>query len=357
MTSTTPASAEESRGSDKVESLSYAYGATYDSYLINDGNRSHFFTQDREALLGYIRDAGCVHVIGGLLAKDAEGKAGLLRDFLAALPAWGVSEALFHNILEEDLPLFRHWGMEATKCGEEAVIDLREADWTGSGHSWVRRQENYCRRIGLRAEELVLGARDSPDGTHVFRELECISSGHIKRTTAGKEFGYFAGRLNLKNPKRRRVFMAKSARRIEAFIGCNPGRGGEFYAIEMYRYREDAPRGVMPFLWMQALRQFQAEGIGTASLCMMPFFNCRPKYPDDNAFLRHCNVFWFRHLNWLFNARGLHHFKSRFRPAGRPMFTVAYPRTSLSGLASAFKLWGLASALNPQEVARRMLRG
>lgn len=339
---------------DLIEHYSYAFGASYDSYLINDGNRKIFHSKAREGLLGYIQSGKSIHVIGGLLAATPSAKEQLLKDFLDSTQQEGVRTILFHNILMDDIPLFQTFGVEATKCGEEAIIDLQKTTWTGKAYEWVRRQENYCQRKGLVAEEVEAPTPHRSIDSRISTELEFISAEHIKHTLTGKEFCYFAGRLDLSDLKRKRVFIARSKTRIEAFIICNPGQDGQFYAIEMYRYRQDAPRGVMPFLWMQALRQFKSQGISSVSLCMMPFFNCCEKHPQDNAFLRNCNVFWFRHLNWLFNAKGLYLYKSRFRPIGRPMFTVAYPRTSLASLISAFKHWELSSVLPPSVIRNRL---
>ncbi len=339
-----------------IEEYSFRYGASYDSYLINDGNREIFQATQKLGLLGYIRDKKYIHVIGGLLARDSTAKKNLLSEFIQATQEWGVRTVLFHNILEEDLHLFETFGVEATKCGEEAVIDLTLTDWMGKKYEWVRRQESFCRRKGLTAEEVSIDPSSRAIDPELARELEWISAAHVRRTMAGTEFSYFAGRLLLDDLKRQRIFIAKSQSRIEAFIVCNPGEAGQFYAIEMYRYRQDAPRGAMPFLWMHALREMKSEGIARASLCMMPFYNCEQKHPLDNAFLRYCNHFWFQHLNWLFNAKGLHLFKSRFRHRGRSMFTVCYPKTSIGGLWSAFLLWELSSVLTPAALLKRCMR-
>ena len=340
-----------------AEQYSYQYGTSYDSYLINDGNQEIFCSENREGLLGYIADKKYIHVIGGLLAANNEKKRILLQSFLKKTRQCGAKVVLFHNILEEDLPLFEQVWVEATKCGEEAIVDLQRTDWTSSSYQWVRRQESYCWRKGILCEEIFPVEGESKMDPLIANELEFISKEHVKQTNAGKEFAYFAGRLNLSDLQRKRIFIAKSKLRMEAFIVCNPGMNGQYYAIEMYRYRKDAPRGVMPCLWMHALRRLKAEGVTTASLCMMPFYNCHHKHPLDNAYLRHCNQFWFQNLNWLFNAQGLHHYKSRFRPMGRSMFTVAHPKTSMGSLYSAFKLWEISSVLAPGTMVKRMLQG
>ena len=329
----------------QIESFAYSYGQSYDSYLITEDNRHIFMSCSGEGMLGFIPHWNHYHVIGGLLAENNDDKIELLDDFIEYANTKSVRTIVFHNILAADLHIFTARGCQATKCGEEPIIDLQDTSWTGKPYHWVRRQENFCKRQGLSAEEVIPSWHSPYYRDIVAPELTEISKNHIRTTNNGHEFNYFAGRFKAEQMNRKRVFIAKNAQRIEAFIVCNPAKNGRFWAIEMYRYRQDAPRGTMPFLWMHALRTLKAENVQYASLSMMPFYNCEQKYSGDHAFLRNMNAFWFKHLNWIFNAQGLHLFKSRFRPNYRPMFTVAYPKTTLLSLWSAFQLWEISSLM------------
>jgi lysylphosphatidylglycerol synthetase-like protein (DUF2156 family) len=136
---------------------------------------------------------------------------------------------------------------------------------------------------------------------------------------------------------RRRVFVAESSR-IEGFIVCNPCLNARMYAIDIYRRRPDAPRGVIPFLFMRVMRKMQEEGIVTISLSLAPGLNCT-RLEGDSWMLRRGIGLWWKGLNWLFDMRGTYHYKSRFRPHFRPMYIAARPGLTPYTLWSLLYLW------------------
>src|SRR5208283_6010128 len=99
-----------------------------------------------------------------------EKKKELLVEFLEYASATRSAVAFF-NIGPRDLALFRRYSFEATKWGEEALIDLTTCDWSGGNYEWVRRQSNYCRRQGLAIRE----CRPEEMSAHDRQELAEIS--------------------------------------------------------------------------------------------------------------------------------------------------------------------------------------
>jgi phosphatidylglycerol lysyltransferase len=85
-----------------------------------------------------------------LAPQDA--KAELLSD----LVQWADNKRrvlLCYNMVDDDLPLLNDFGFQVTKWGEEALVDLSGATWSGRGYEWVRRQTNFCLRQGLVVRE------------------------------------------------------------------------------------------------------------------------------------------------------------------------------------------------------------
>ena len=72
------------------------------------------------------------------------------------------------------MPLVSLAGFQATKWGEEALVDLPDCTWSGKDYEWVRRQSNYCRRQGL------VGSRVPARG---------LSRPPAGRALAGRAFG------------------------------------------------------------------------------------------------------------------------------------------------------------------------
>ena len=61
--------------------------------------------------------------------------------------------------------------------------------------------------------------------------------------------------------------------------------------------------------------------------------------------------FWWRRMNWLFDVRGIYHYKSRFRPYYREMFLATHPKITCRSLIAAAATWKLFQ-FNPARLAR-----
>jgi phosphatidylglycerol lysyltransferase len=152
---------------------------------------------------------------------------------------------------------------------------------------------------------------------------------------------YFVGRFTPLAMGHRRLFVARCGERAEAFVVLNPCLGGGTWAIEMYRRREDATRGVIPFAMLQIMRRLQEEGVALCSLSLIPTVRCGRAVKGDSWTGRGGFVLWWYGLNWLFDVRGIYHFKSRFRPEYREMYLVSSPKTSLLSLCGMCRTWGV----------------
>lgn len=328
-----------------LDELAFKYGKTYDSYLVTEGNRQCFWSPDRKGVLGFIRDRQHIHVIGGLIAKE-DHKGELLDHFMAFTNQQGTKVVGFFNLAEEDLPVFRDRGFQISKLGEEPIVDLPKTTWQGKDYDWVRRQENYGKRHGLQFEEVLASPSNRIFREIIGPELEEISERHIEQTVHGYELQFFEGRFRISAMGQRRIFIARSEFRIEGFLVCNPAMNGRMWGVDLYRKRIDAPRGAVPFMILQAMRQMKEEGITHVSLSLAPCLRCEEKYPGDSWLVRMGNVLWFNHLNFLFDMHGIFHFKSRFRPEFRPLFLAAYPKATYSSMDSFLNSWGVGS-INP----------
>jgi phosphatidylglycerol lysyltransferase len=338
---------------ERMREFAYRYGDTYASYLSADDGLDTVWSRDGRGVIRFARWGGCYCiVVGGLLAPPDDQPAlldGFLR--LAKLNRWHVS---FYNIDRQNLPLFRRFGLEVTKFGEDPVVRLDKATWEGKDYEWIRRQENYCRRQGVRLFEVSPNPHDPLYRRQIAPELEAISREHIAATLHGRELRWFVGSFDAYRLGRRRLFVAMRDSRIEAFVVCNPCLDGAMWAVESYRRRADAPRGVMPFAILQVMRALKREGVAYCSLSLIPLVRCETAVKGDSPIARTALVFLWRHMNSIFDFRGIYHFKSRFRPEYREMYMVAWPRVTVRSMIALGMGWGLLK-LNPWRLVQRAL--
>ena len=320
-----------------AEQYAYSYGRCFDSYQITEHNREYFFSSGRRGVVGFVRDGRYAHVLGGLLAQEGL-RDTLLGEFVRYAQSRNMHVSVF-NVLDEDHALFRKYGFQLTKWGEEPIIHLPQTTWRGKKFEWLRRQENYCRRHDLTMREVTDAVSRNEDGDPTVAELREISETHIENTTHRKEMRVLVSEFDPPRLGRRRIFVAESPTRTEAFISCNPCRDGEMWAIETWRRRPDSPRGVVAFLMMQTMRGWKEEGVQDVSLCLVGCVRCGEPMPNDSRLLRNGMNLWWHYGNWLFDMQGLYHFKSRFRPEYRNLCVAALPNVTFHSMRTFMKMW------------------
>lgn len=330
------------------------FGDTYASYLITDADREYFWASERSGVVAFRRLGRYVNVADGLLAAP-EKRERLLAEFLAFAEQnhWVAS---FMNVPRNEIKMFRRQGCQVSKCGEEALVQLDQTDWRGKQSQWLRRQENYCKRHGVDICEIDPDPSDLFYRVEVIPQLEEVSRDHIDSTLHRREMEFFVSQFSPYELNDRRLFVARDGSRIIAFIICNPGMNGDFWAVEVYRRRKDAVRGVIPYLILHAMRVMKAEGVQYFSLSLVPFLRCNPVLGDSPVY-RFVANFWWRHLNSIYDVQGIFHFKSRFCPDYREMYLAAKPGVSIRSLLAIAYIWKLFHFNPLRLLKRRLLRG
>ena len=328
---------------DRIEQFAFRYGRSYDAYLATEPGRELFWSRNGRGVVAYARRGRYLHVGGGLLADDVD-KPQLLTELVEY--ATGRKLVLsFYNIPTEDLPLFRRFGFQVTKWGEEAVIDLAGQTWGGKAFEWVRRQSNYCRRQRMAFSECRRQTLAAHEWTRLTREMTEIAGASPDDKPQSEELRFMQGSFDPRRLGRKRIFIARShagAGRMEGFLVCNPGADGKLWVFEVYRHRPDAVRGTVAFLMHEAMQVLAREGVEQVSLCMVPGLNCAQPLEGDSPLVRQAMVWGTRYFSFIFDAAGLYHFKSRFRPQFESRYVCVFPRVTLR---SALAFVGLLNVL------------
>jgi phosphatidylglycerol lysyltransferase len=332
--------------------LAFAYGESYDSYLATEDDRQYFWSPGRRGVVGFVRWRRTLNILGGLLAPPQHLNE-LLESFLDFVRLNRLT-VNFINLGRDQVKFFRRRGFKINKCGEELIVRLERENWQGKSYEWLRRQENFCIRRHLRVEEIEPQSDFDDYRVRIVPQLEDVNREHLDGTLHGRELIFFEGRFNPWQMGRRRLFVTWEASRIVAFVICNPALAGDMWAIEMYRRRADAPRGVIPYSMLQVLRQLKDEGVTYGSLSSVPFIRCGPPIKnDDLRFQGACQFFWWG-MNWLFDVRGIYHFKTRFRPDSRELYMATYPRSTISSMLSLVFSWQLLK-VSPRRLGKHVV--
>src|SRR6185369_12542163 len=95
---------------ESLERFVYRHGQYFDSYLATEPGRCLFWSRARRGLVSYVRRGKYLIVGGGLIAPESH-KEELLADFVEFMSLNSL-QATFHNMSDDDVPLFRKFGFQ-----------------------------------------------------------------------------------------------------------------------------------------------------------------------------------------------------------------------------------------------------
>ena len=328
-----------------AEQQAYRFGRSYDSCLVTEHGWDHFWSSGRHGMVAMMRRGRHLFCGGGLLAP-AEHQEELLRQFIAHAVGRGRTMTFF-NIREEQLPLFRRLGFQATKWGEEAIVDLPPCEWAGKSYEWVRRQSNFCRRHGLEFFECRREEHSPGRWARLTDELSQVSRQFLQSKPQSHEMCFLQAAFDPWRPGRQRLFAAQppagrthrgvfglqSVRRrphlghgnLPSAARCRPRHGALPHASG--DAASSAPRA-------RALRvALPAAGVA------LP----RTAAGRQRAMVRWGITLGTGSLNPAYATTGAYHFKTRFRPRFEDRYLCAYPRVTCGTALAFIRLVGALS--------------
>lgn len=320
----------------ELEQHAFDFACLPESYDIAVSDGGVLRSPGGEGIASVLQDGRYWHIAGGLLAPQAA--KGEMIDWLGEISRTQRRTIAVYNVSETDAIRFQKAGFVVNKFGEEPILNPRDLTWSGKPYEWVRRQTNFCQRAGLTVTEVT----DLSQQQQMAETLTSIMSEDLSGRTFDKPLRLLEGEFNPELLQRRRLFVAKSAEgNVEAFLACSPIDAGRSWAFETYRKTKTATRGVTAFLFRTAIDQLKSEGAEQISLCLVPGRNVKESnIANGDPRIARVVSLWFNRLDFVFNAKGQDHFKSRFRPRYVSRYLCVAPKNSMGSLWSFLKTTG-----------------
>ena len=220
---------------------------------------------------------------------------------------------VFYEIDEKTTLILHELGYHFIKQGEEGHVSLTEFSLTGTKNKTKRQSVNQVEKAGfhlaiLTAEEVT---------PEVMTRLRAISDEWLgKRREKGFSLGYFDEAYLMKAP----IAIVRSDEQIVAFANIMPTYTKEFVTIDLMRHTDDAPKGVMDFLFIKLFEHFQAAGIAKFDLGMTPLANVgtsRSSFVSE----RIANLI-YQFGDSLYNFEGLRNYKKKYVTSWEPRYTA-----------------------------------
>jgi phosphatidylglycerol lysyltransferase len=222
---------------------------------------------------------------------------------------------VFYQVTPEFLPLYVDLGLALMKLGEEARVRLPEFSLEGSHRAEFRTARRKAEREGVTFEVLM-----PPLQPDVVAELSQISADWLSAKSASEKrfsVGYFTPPYITQFP----TAVVRSQGRIVAFANLWPTITREELSVDLMRYSQHAPKGVMDYLFVEVMLWGKAQGYQWFNLGMAPLSGLE-QHPLAPIWHRVGNLV-FDIGGHFYNFEGLRRYKEKFLPVWEPRYLAA----------------------------------
>ena len=288
------------------------------------GDKSLLFSDSGRSFLMYRVQARSWIALGDPVG-DPDEAAQLAWEFVDAANAAN-ARPVFYEVATDNLALWAEMGLAIHKMGEEAVVPLSAFSLEGSHRKKLRTAHNRAGRDGLSFEMLT-----APIDDLTMEVLHKISDQWLAdKHSSEKQFS--VGRFE---PEYLRLFpiaIVRHETRIVAFANVLTTEEKEAATLDLMRHVDDAPPGLMEYLFTELMLHLKTEGFSEFSLGMAPLAGLETR--RGSRWTMKLGALVYRHGGHFYNFDGLRNFKAKFDPNWEPRFLVAPPRANILLIAT-----------------------
>lgn len=289
--------------------------APVDAGLALVGDKDLLFSDSRKTFIAFrVRGARWI-AMGDPVGLKAERQELMWR--FAELADRSGAAPVFYRATGDLLPILAGMGYLIRQVGEAAIVDTTAFSLKGRAQQNLRTARNRCEAEGARFEIAPAGSASA-----MATELKAVSDAWLQRQ-AGGEKSFSMGRFDLAYLDRTPLGLVRQNGRIIAF--ANVLVAGGRATIDLMRYVEDAPPGVMDYLFVNLIEWARDQQIGEFSLGMAPLSGLEnrklaPLFARIGALV-------FAEGGALYGFEGLRTYKAKFAHEWRPLYIAGRPGT------------------------------
>jgi phosphatidylglycerol lysyltransferase len=292
------------------------------------GDKRFLFAEAADAFIMYQQSGRSLIAMGDPVgnAQRFPGLVWRYRELCDRSGRWPV----FYQVSAQYLPLYLDLGLALVKLGEDARVYLPNFSLQGSRRADLRNEHRRAGRTGVR-----FGVLGPEEAAAQMPRLQEISDEWLLSKSAGEK-GFSVGRFEPDYVRRFSQACVFKEDRIVAFATLWCATNLEELSIDLMRYGDDAPKGVMDFLFVELMLWAKENGYRWFNLGMAPLSGLE-KHP--------LAPFWHKlgslvqhYGRPFYNFDGLRRYKEKFEPHWRPRYLaspggLALPRVALDAAA------------------------
>src|SRR5271169_1285070 len=294
------------------------------------GDKNLLFNKDRTACIMFQSSGSSWVAMGDPIGPPAQGES-LAWEFLEDYDGMAVSP-VFYQVTPQRLPLYIDLGLNLSKLGEEARVPLEAFSLSGAARAELRHAHRRAAREGALFEMVARAGVGA-----ILPELRAVSDAWLReKNTAEKRFS-----LGFFDEHYISHFDVGVVRREGAIVAfANIWRGGRIeLSVDLMRYNEAAPKGVVDFLLIECMLWGRAQAFKWFNLGMAPLSGLEehalaPAWHKLGRMVQ-------RYGETFYHFEGLRKFKEKFDPEWRPRYLAAP-----DGLATAGALLDVTALIS-----------
>jgi phosphatidylglycerol lysyltransferase len=277
------------------------------------GDKHLIFSERRNAFIMYGISGRSWVAMGDPVGPIAEFEdlAWEFRERCDRFGAWPV----FYQVSPDHLPLYVDLGLGFSKLGEEARVDLALFSLDGPARAHLRQSHRKVAREGV--DFTVVPPIEVVRQMAELKRVSDVWLAVRHETEKGFSLGFFSERYLSAFP----AALVRREGRIVAFANVWETAGCEELSVDLMRYADDAPKGVMDFLFVELMLWGKARGYKWFNLGMAPLAGL-----EDRRLAPAWHKFGRLVYRWgedFYNFEGLKRYKEKFLPQWRPRYLAA----------------------------------
>lgn len=341
-----PTSSASDDGQDvsRARTLALTYGWNATAYQVVNPGIKHWFTDDREALVGFVRaglrlPGGRVRVVAGAPVCAPDRLLDVVQAFEAEARRQGEAVCYFGAAGRLMETIGNRPGYSTVALGAQPIWNPAQWAETVDSVSSLRAQLARARNKKITVEEWPADkAQDNPD--------LCRCLGEWLATRPLPPLGFLVEPQTLSRLTGRRIWVALRDGVPVGFVTCSPVGARQGWLTEQFVRGVQAPNGTTELMLDSAVRTLAQDGARYVTMGLVPLAS---RSPNAEADIASVNPSWLRftlklvraHGRRFYNFDGLERFKAKFRPHDwETIYAVTneahfHPRT-LYAIADAF---------------------
>jgi glycosyltransferase 2 family protein len=294
------------------------------------GDKKFVFSQSGKSFIAYGAKGRVWVAMGGPIGQADEAQD-LVQSFLAKAKA-ARAQVSFYGIGPQFDDLVKACNFKRLKTGERAILNLETFSLDGKTRQVSRTHRNRHIKQGYSFKVEGPGAVRANLAT-----LRNISDQWLKYQSGGeKAFGM--GNFDVHYIDRLPVALVRDKDgKIVAFATLWPTADKSRLGVDLMRYGDDGPNGVMDYLFAEMFLWAKAEGYKAFDLNTSPASGVKPNW--QAPVLTTMAAMCYKYGENIYNFQGVRRFKSKFHPDWEDVY-LASPKSS-----NAFRAAMAAAAL------------